>query len=149
MLTASARRWGERAPQDRRAPRHGGRIVGRYGGEEYVAIGVLLSDGEYRLFWPCDLEEVRSPPPPWWRALLVGSAYRQVVGEREGLLHLAVPVLGHRTQGSGHARPRRCTTGVEKAGTYARPPACIYVFPVKCHFPRVGDAGIEPATSAV
>jgi hypothetical protein len=48
-----------------------GRIVGRYGGEEYVAIGVLLSDGEYRLFWPCDLETISSPPRlPWWRARL-------------------------------------------------------------------------------
>ena len=44
-----------------------GRIVGRYGGEEYAAIDVLLSDGEYRLFWPCDLETISSP-----RVFLVG-----------------------------------------------------------------------------
>jgi hypothetical protein len=47
-----------------------GRIVGRYGGEEYVAIDVLLSNGEYRLFWPCDLETISSPRLPWWRARL-------------------------------------------------------------------------------
>jgi hypothetical protein len=59
---------GARAPQDRRPTRHGGQgIVGRYGGEKHVAIDVLLSDGEHRLFWPCDLEEI-SPPSPsaWW-----------------------------------------------------------------------------------
>jgi hypothetical protein len=35
-----------------------GRIVGRYGGEKHVAIDVRLSDGERRLFWPNDLEEL-------------------------------------------------------------------------------------------
>ena len=46
-----------------------GTIVGRYGGEEHVAIDVRCSDGEYRLFRPRDLEEI-SPPStsPWWRS---------------------------------------------------------------------------------
>ena len=45
-----------------------GTIVGRYGGEEHVAIDVLISEGERRLFWPRDLEEI-SPlsPSAWWR----------------------------------------------------------------------------------
>jgi hypothetical protein len=30
---------------------------------------VRLADGECRLFWPRDLEEV-SPPKAWWRLLL-------------------------------------------------------------------------------
>lgn len=51
-----------------------GRVVDRYGGEEYVAVDVRLSDGEQRLFWPVDLEEVSSPQPSsWcsrWRSLL-------------------------------------------------------------------------------
>ena len=48
-----------------------GRIVGRYGGEEYVAVDVLFSDGERRLFWPVDLEEILSSPrPSWWHSLL-------------------------------------------------------------------------------
>jgi hypothetical protein len=48
-----------------------GRIVGRYGGEEYVAVDVLFSDGECRLFWPGDLEEILSSPrPSWWHSLL-------------------------------------------------------------------------------
>ena len=33
-----------------------GEVVGLYGGEEYVAVDVRLSDGEYRLFWPGDLD---------------------------------------------------------------------------------------------
>jgi hypothetical protein len=38
-----------------------GTVVDVYGGEEYVAVDVLLVDGERRLFWPGDLEEL-SPP---------------------------------------------------------------------------------------
>ena len=33
---------------------------------------VRLSDGEFRLFWPRDLEEFS--PEAWWRFLLVGDA---------------------------------------------------------------------------
>ena len=46
-----------------------GRVVARYGGEDYVAVDVRLADGEYRLFWPRDLEEISSPKA-WWRLLL-------------------------------------------------------------------------------
>jgi hypothetical protein len=49
-----------------------GEVVGRYGGEQFVAVEVRLSDGERRLFWPGDLEEVSSPRP-WWGALLSWS----------------------------------------------------------------------------
>ena len=38
-----------------------GRIVGRYGGEEYVALDVRFPDGRQLLFWPGDLDEVSSP----------------------------------------------------------------------------------------
>ena len=38
-----------------------GTVVAVYGGEEYVAVDVRLADGECRLFWPRDLEEI-SPP---------------------------------------------------------------------------------------
>jgi hypothetical protein len=38
-----------------------GKVVARYGGEEYVAVNVRLADGQYRLFWPRDLEEISSP----------------------------------------------------------------------------------------
>jgi hypothetical protein len=48
-----------------------GTVVARYGGEDYVAVDVRLADGERRLFWPRDLEEISSPPKAWWR-LLVG-----------------------------------------------------------------------------
>jgi hypothetical protein len=51
-----------------------GRVVGRYGGEEYMAADVRLASGECRLFWPEDLEEISSRRPPssrwWWRSLL-------------------------------------------------------------------------------
>jgi hypothetical protein len=47
-----------------------GEVVGLYGGEEYVAVDVRFSDGEYRLFWPGDLDEISSSQPSWWRALL-------------------------------------------------------------------------------
>jgi hypothetical protein len=48
-----------------------GKVVARYGGEEFVAVDVRLSDGQMRLFWPRDLEEI-SPPRTWWR-LLIGE----------------------------------------------------------------------------
>ena len=38
-----------------------GRIVGRYGGEEYVALDVRFPDGQQLLLWPGDLEETSSP----------------------------------------------------------------------------------------
>ena len=38
-----------------------GKVVARYGGEMYIAVDVRLADGQYRLFWPRDLEEI-SPP---------------------------------------------------------------------------------------
>jgi hypothetical protein len=37
-----------------------GTVVARYGGEEYVAVDVRLTDGQLRLFWQRDLEEI--PP---------------------------------------------------------------------------------------
>jgi hypothetical protein len=52
-----------------------GKVVGRYGGEEYVAVDVRFSDGQRRLFWPSDLEEIASPQPTLWRTLL-GSESR-------------------------------------------------------------------------
>jgi hypothetical protein len=45
-----------------------GRIVERYGGEEYMAVDVRFSDGQQRLFWPEDLEEI-SLSRTWWRSL--------------------------------------------------------------------------------
>ena len=46
-----------------------GRVVDRYGKEEYMAVDVRFSHGQRRLFWPEDLEEVSSRQP-WWRCLL-------------------------------------------------------------------------------
>jgi hypothetical protein len=51
-----------------------GKVVARYGGEEYIAVEVRLADGQYRLFWPRDLEEISSSPKAWWRLLLGGVA---------------------------------------------------------------------------
>jgi hypothetical protein len=50
-----------------------GKVVGRYGGEEYVAVDVRFSDGQRRLFWPNDLEEIASPQPSLWRSVLDGE----------------------------------------------------------------------------
>jgi len=45
-----------------------GEVVNYYGGDDYVALEVRLSDGECWLFWPGDLEEISPPSPsPWWR----------------------------------------------------------------------------------
>ena len=50
-----------------------GKVVGRYGGEEYVAVDVRLSDGQRRLFWPSDLEEIASAQPSLWRSVVDGQ----------------------------------------------------------------------------
>ena len=50
-----------------------GTVVDRYGGEECIAVDVRLADGQLRLFWPRDLEEISSPQA-WWRFLLGGDA---------------------------------------------------------------------------
>jgi hypothetical protein len=47
-----------------------GTVVARYGGEDYVAVDVRLDDGQFRLFWPSDLEEISPSPKAWWRSLL-------------------------------------------------------------------------------
>jgi hypothetical protein len=52
-----------------------GKVVGRYGGEEYVAVDVRFPDGHHRLFWPSDLEEIASLQPSLWHSLL-GSESR-------------------------------------------------------------------------
>jgi hypothetical protein len=46
-----------------------GTVVARYGGVDYMAVDVCLDGGQYRLFWPSDLEEISSPKA-WWRFLL-------------------------------------------------------------------------------
>jgi hypothetical protein len=51
-----------------------GKVVGRYGGEDYVAVDVRFPEGEEGLFWPRDLEEVSPPPSTWWRSLLKETA---------------------------------------------------------------------------
>jgi hypothetical protein len=35
-----------------------GKVMGTYGGEKFTAIEVLFADGQRRLFWPSDLEEI-------------------------------------------------------------------------------------------
>ena len=50
-----------------------GKVVAVYRGEEYLAVDVRLADGQYRLFWPRELEEI-SPPRTRWRLLLGGDA---------------------------------------------------------------------------
>jgi hypothetical protein len=51
-----------------------GKVVGRYGGEEWVAVDVRFSDGQRWLFWPGDLEaedlEEVSSSGSWWRSLI-------------------------------------------------------------------------------
>jgi hypothetical protein len=65
-----------RVCQDHRIPgRRGmvGEVVGRYGGEEYVAVDVRFPNGRHRLFWPSDLEEIFPPQPSLWRPLVGGE----------------------------------------------------------------------------
>lgn len=47
-----------------------GTVVARYGAEDYMAVDVRLDGGQYRLFWPSDLEEIFSPRA--WRRFLFG-----------------------------------------------------------------------------
>jgi hypothetical protein len=47
-----------------------GTVVARYGAEDYMAVDVCLDGGQYRLFWPSDLEEISSSPKAWRRFLL-------------------------------------------------------------------------------
>jgi hypothetical protein len=49
-----------------------GTIVARYGVGEYVAVDVRLADGQYRMFWPMDLDEI-PPTPRAWRSFLFGG----------------------------------------------------------------------------
>jgi hypothetical protein len=46
-----------------------GKVVGSYGGEELMVLGVHFPDGRYQLLWSGDLDDVGSPEP-WWRCLL-------------------------------------------------------------------------------
>lgn len=50
-----------------------GKVADTYGGEEFMAVDVRLSNGQRRLFWPGDLEEApesSSPSRSWWVSLL-------------------------------------------------------------------------------
>ena len=51
-----------------------GKVVGRYGGEEYVAVDVRFSGGRRRLFWPSGLEEISPPRRSLWRSVLDGES---------------------------------------------------------------------------
>ena len=51
-----------------------GKVVGRYGGEEYVAVDVRFANGQRRLFWPSDLQEIASPKPSLWSSVLDGES---------------------------------------------------------------------------
>jgi hypothetical protein len=51
-----------------------GKVVGRFGGEEYVAVDVRFSDGRRRLFWPSDLEEISPPRRSLWHSVLDGES---------------------------------------------------------------------------
>ena len=51
-----------------------GKVVARYGGEDYIAVDVRLADGHCRLFCPSELEEISPPQEAWWRFLLGGDA---------------------------------------------------------------------------
>lgn len=50
-----------------------GKVVGTYGGEEFTAVEVLFPNGQRRLFWSADLEEVAFPQQQWWRRSLLGE----------------------------------------------------------------------------
>jgi hypothetical protein len=50
-----------------------GRVMGSFGGTHHMAVDVRFPDGQRRLFWPGDLEEIFSSPQPWWRSLLGGA----------------------------------------------------------------------------
>ena len=50
-----------------------GKVVGRYGGEEHMAVDVRFSDGRRRLFWPSELEEISPLQPSLWRPLVGGE----------------------------------------------------------------------------
>jgi hypothetical protein len=60
-----------------------GKVVARYGGEDYIAVDVRLADGQYRLFWPRDLEEISSPQglvalAARWRCCWLTDTYETV-----------------------------------------------------------------------
>ena len=61
-----------RVSEDHRIPElrgMDGKVVGSYGGTEFVALEVHFPGGRHQLFWPGDLEAVASPKR-WWRYLL-------------------------------------------------------------------------------
>ena len=55
-----------------------GTVVARYGVGEHVAVDVRLADGQFRLFWPMDLEEIPYPPQEaWWRRMFGQRSSRE------------------------------------------------------------------------
>ena len=63
-----------------------GTIVARYGGEDYVAVDVRLVGGQYRLFWPRDLEEI---PGVFGGPLEAGPAH----SVETGVMWLQIPEI--------------------------------------------------------
>ena len=54
-----------------------GTVVARYGVGEYVAVEVRLAEGQFRLFWPMDLEEIPYPPQAWWHRMFGQRSSRE------------------------------------------------------------------------
>ena len=82
-----------------------GTIVARYGVGEYVAVDVRLADGQYRMFWPMDLDEIPPPtgmaelPVRWGRigltrTLIHPSAWKgNSRKSKSSILHAAGPIV--------------------------------------------------------
>ena len=49
-----------------------GRVVGCYGGEEYLAVDVRFPDGRHQLLWSEDLDQEGPSSRSLWRFLLGG-----------------------------------------------------------------------------
>jgi hypothetical protein len=63
-----------------------GKVVGRYGGEDYVAVDVVFADGEPRLFSPRDLKEIACPRR--WGTVLRYASNAQIKCRTSALRHL-------------------------------------------------------------
>ena len=74
-----------------------GKVVGSYGAEGFMALEVRFPDGQHRLFWPGDLEEIAPSRPRWHRKEKPVQPDQTVFEMVEEVLTRQTRALAHQT----------------------------------------------------